>query len=141
MRRFGLAAVCLAVAACDEAQREATTVPADNFPKAGDYHMIRDVNEGGQQKRVETDIWIDASNRVAFEKLIARGTSNCSDREVEIADGEFSARMTCDAPDGDIHNIGLEAHGTYSKDSIDIFSTTTLWGTPITDTTSYRLKS
>lgn len=136
----------IALGGCDKLpQAQARTHPAaaasGEFPKAGNYHVIRDRSEGGQLKRDESDRWIDASNREAFEELVAQGSSNCRDRQVEIGGGSFSVRMICDAPDGDIHNIGMESHGSYSPDSIDITSDTTLWGMQIRETASYRLKS
>jgi hypothetical protein len=115
---------------------------ADPFPKKGQYHIVRDGNSGGELKRVESDKWIDASNRQAFEELVVGGNgSNCRDRQVKISNGSFSVKMTCDAPDGDIHNIGVQRRGTYSIDSIDMADEITLWGMPFQETARYRFKS
>lgn len=146
MRLLALTLVGMALAGCDKLpkaearERPATARASSEFPKAGDYHIIRDRDEGGQMKREEVDMWVDASNREALEELVAQGSSRCRDRQVEIGGGSFSVRMTCDAPDGDIHNIGMESHGSYSPDSIDINSETTLWGMHIRESASYRLK-
>jgi len=48
--------------------------------------------------------------------------------------------MICDAPDGGIHNIRMEAHGGYSKNSIEIDSENSFSGLSIKESTSYRLK-
>ena len=121
---------------------EAGSSGADRFPKKGQYHIVRDRISGDELKRVESDRWIDVSNRQAFEEFVARDDgSNCRDRQVDIGGGSFSVKMTCDAPDGDIHNIGIERQGSYSKDSIDIEVQTTLWGMPFRETASYRFIS
>ena len=121
---------------------EAGSSGADPFPKKGQYTIVRDRIEGDELKRVESDRWIAASNRGDFEKLIAGDAgSNCRDRQVEIGGGSFSVKMTCDAPDGDIHNIGIERRGTYTMDSIDIADEIILWGMPFKETASYRFKS
>lgn len=148
MRGFLVISLSLALVACGKAPQAAApeqrspSTPKSEFPAKGDYHITRDRTEGGQLKRTESDMWIDASNREAFEELVARDEgSRCRDRQVDIGEGSFSVRMTCDAPDGDIHNIRMEAHGSYSKDSIDIDSETSFWGLSIRESASYRLKS
>ena len=133
-------------ASCDKvpqaAARQERAAPGESeFPRAGNYHIIRDRTEGGALKREEVDRRVDVSNRAAFEELVARdGGSDCRDRQVDIGGGSFSVRMTCDAPDGDIHNIRMEAHGSYSKDSIEIASETSFWGMAIRESANYRLK-
>jgi hypothetical protein len=117
-----------------------TAAPDDLFPKAGNYHVIHDGMGRVGQDREETDTWLDVSDREKFAAQFVRdGGSRCRDQSVELGGGSFSVKMTCDAPDGDIHNIGMESHGTYSRDSIDITNDMTLWGSPIRETYSYRL--
>ena len=144
MRRVIIVSLASTLVACGKAPQAAAeqqTRPPSEFPAKGDYHIIRDRTEGGQLKRSESDMWIDASDREAFEELVARdGGSRCRDRQVEIGGGSFSVRVTCDAPDGDIHNIRMESHGSYTKDSIDIDSETSFWGLSIRESASYRLK-
>ena len=116
-------------------------VQTAGFPKAGDYHIVHDIGQGGQSKRDETDMWIDASNAGKFEELIAgQSSGNCRDRTVHIDKGSFSVSMTCDAPDGDIHNIRMERHGSYSENSIDMADETSFWGMSMRESRSYRLK-
>ena len=111
------------------------------FPTAGDYHIVHDSGAGGQSKREEGDMWVDASDADKFEELIAgQSSGNCRDRNVRIDKGSFSVSMTCDAPDGDIHNIRMERHGSYSEDSIDIQDETSFWGMSMRESRSYRLK-
>lgn len=110
---------------------------AAGFPKAGIYDIVRD----SPSRREETDKWVDASNRAAFETVVAGGDgSNCRDRQITIGGGTFSVRMTCDTHEGEIRGIGIERFGSYSESSIDITTETTLWGTPIRETAIYRLR-
>ena len=60
---------------------------------------------------------------------------------MRIDEGSFSVTMTCDAPDGDIHNIRLTRHGSYSEDSIDMQDETSFWGMAMQESRSYRLKA
>lgn len=123
-----------------EAKLRNSSAPVDPFPKAGGYHVTQDRGGGGSPLRSEVDRWLHVSNRAAFEKFFARDDgSNCRDRQIEIAGGQFSVSMTCDAPDGDIHNLGIQRHGSYSADSIDVSTETMLWGMPIRETSAYRL--
>jgi hypothetical protein len=109
----------------------------NRFPEAGVYDILRE--RAG--RREETDMWVDASNRPAFEELIAPDSgSDCRDRSVSINAGTFSVRMTCDAPDGDIHNVKVQREGSYSTNSIEFTTETTLWGTPIRETARYQLR-
>jgi hypothetical protein len=111
------------------------------FPKAGNYHVVHDSGAGAHTERKETDMWVDASDAGKFEELIAgQSSGNCRDRNVRIDKGSFSVSMTCDAPDGDIHNIRMERHGSYSEDSIDIQDETSFWGMSMRESRSYRLK-
>lgn len=146
MRRLAiLLAIGMTASACGQKEKTPSVRPAEavgeeQFPKRGMYHIIRDRFESGHQVREETDMSVDASYRVAFEELVAGpdGT-NCRDRQVAIGDGHFRVRMTCDAHDGDIHNIGIEREGSYAADRIDMTIVTTLWGMPIRENRSYRL--
>lgn len=112
------------------------TKPKSNgFPRAGMYDVVHE-RPGGRE---ESSVWVDASNRQAFEAMFARDDgSNCRDRQVTIENGSFNVSMTCDAPDGDIHNIAIRRDGSYSEDSITITTETTLWGSPIRETTTYQ---
>jgi hypothetical protein len=86
-------------------------------------------------------MWVDASSRIAFDALVAPPDgSNCRDRQVSIGGGAFSIRMTCDAPDGDIHNIVIQRSGSYSESAIQMTTDTILWGHPIRETASYRFR-
>ena len=118
-----------------------TGASSDKFPVPGMYHVI--VDSGNDvSHRDESDRRVDAGDRESFERMIVgSGGANCRDRKVEIGGGKFSASMTCDAPDGDIHDVGLEAHGTYSHNSIEMTSDTILWGMRMHETRSYSLKS
>ncbi|QAY75611.1 hypothetical protein [Sphingosinicella sp. BN140058] len=109
---------------------------ANGFPKAGQYDIVRE----GSQRSDKIDMWVDASNRQAFEELVARDDGDCRDKSVSIGGGSFSVRMTCDTPDGDIRNIPIERHGSYSENFIEIEAITRLWRTPIRETARYRLR-
>ncbi|MFL6726794.1 MAG: hypothetical protein ACJ8FS_09810 [Sphingomicrobium sp.] len=148
MRKWMAPLLAVALAGCGGAgqsgnQSNITDPPGDVFPAKGNYHLVHDRTQGnGQMAREESDTSLDVSTRAAFEQFIAKPDgSNCRDVQVDVGGGSFSVRMTCDAPDGDIHNIGIERHGSYSKDSIDASEETTLWGMSIRDSVSYRLKS
>lgn len=110
---------------------------SEGFPKPGTYAVVTERSGHHESGKVQ----IDASTRSAFLGLVARedGT-RCRDRQVTVGGGAFSISMTCNAYDGDIHNIVIERHGTYSEKSIDLVSTIKLWGMPITETSSYRLQ-
>ena len=149
MRIFALTCGAVALAACQvnlPADRDggSTETQADTtgFPKAGDYHIVHDMGQGAHIERRETDMWVDASDASKFEELIAgQSSGNCRDREVHIDSGRFSVAMTCDAPDGDIHNIRMERHGSYSENSIDIVDEMTMWGMSMRESRNYRLKA
>ena len=106
------------------------------FPKPGIYDIVTQLADG----REETAMWVDASNRISFEELVARDRSNCRNRNVTIGGGSFDVTMTCDAPDGDINNIRTERRGSYSENSIEITSDTYLSDRPIRWVTRYRLR-
>ncbi|MBV9930566.1 MAG: hypothetical protein JO013_06455 [Alphaproteobacteria bacterium] len=110
---------------------------ASGFPKAGRYAVASERNG-----RSETsDTYVDASTRAKFEAMVAHDDgTRCRDRQVTIGAGAFSVSMTCDAYDGDIHNIGIERRGTYSERSFEMVSTTRLWGMPIVEKATYRLR-
>lgn len=145
MRLLAAALLGLALGGCDklpQARERAVAAASSEFPKAGEYHIIHDRDERGELKRDESDQFLDVSDRGKFADQLARDDgTNCRDRQVTIGGGSFSVHMICDAPDGDIHNIGLDRRGTYSTDSIDVATETTLWGMPFRETYSYRLKS
>lgn len=110
---------------------------AGAFPAAGEYDITRD--SGG--RREESRMWLDVSNAQAFEAMFARDDGgNCRDRQVSVGAGSFNVRMTCDAPDGDIHNVGIQRIGHYTPTSIDVTTDTILWGHPMRETTMYRLR-
>jgi hypothetical protein len=147
------AALILALAGCGKASHQPAaqeTGPAGNasgsaaartgagaFPQAGAYDIVRDI----AGRREESRMWVDASDPQAFEAMVGRaGGSNCRDRQVSVSSGAFNVRMTCDAPDGDIHNIVIQRQGHYTATSIDITTDTILWGHPIRETEMYRLR-
>lgn len=154
MRTLALSsAVILMLCGCDDlarlsAQRNeasASSGPAatearpssGGFPHAGTYDIVRDT----MGRREASNMWVDASNPEAFEMLVARPDgSNCRDRQVSIGGGSFTVRMTCDAPDGDIHNIAIQRSGSYSERSIQMTSETRFWSYTIRETASYQLR-
>lgn len=146
MRLLAMAAVTVALAGCDKlpkagAPEGAAAAASSEFPKAGEYHVVHDIVQGSETKREESDQSLDVSDRGKFADQLAHDDgTNCRDKQVTIRDGSFSVHMVCDAPDGDIHNIGLDRRGTYSADSIDVTTETTLWGMPFRESHSYRLK-
>ena len=113
---------------------------ADGFPAKGQYRMVRDRTEGsGELRRLEMDVAVDASTRDSFELLVAGvETGSCRDRKVDIGNGSFSVKMTCDGPAGDVL---VERNGSYSSDSIDMSGDTDMGGMPVRESVSYRLKS
>ena len=131
------------LATCDAvpeagATGETNEVAAGGFPKAGEYHIVRDVTAAGATSRYESDAPVAASTREGLEKLVAGGASlYCRDREVKIGGGSFSVRETCGGPSGD---MAIDTHGTYSTDSIDVTYDRTVAGVTHRDTASYRLK-
>jgi hypothetical protein len=146
MRIWIILLTSCALAACNQAEAvsgkhsSAGKTPDDIFPKSGNYHVIHDGIGAAGENREESDTWLDVSDRDKFkEQFVRDGGSRCRDQSVELGGGSFSVKMTCDAPDGDIHNIGMESHGTYSRDSIDVTNDVTLWGSPMRETYSYRL--
>jgi hypothetical protein len=121
---------------------KAEAAASDSFPQKGNYHVVHDLMQGSENKREEFDLWLDVSDRGKFAGQLAKDDgTNCRDKDVAIGGGSFSVHMTCDAPDGDIHNIGIDRRGTYSADSIDATAETVLWGTPMRESYSYRLKA
>jgi hypothetical protein len=122
----------------DNASRPAEAGAGRGFPRAGTYDIVRE--SAGRPAETST-MWVDASNRAAFEALVAGPDgSACRDRQVSIGGGSFSVRMTCDAPDGDIHNIAIQRSGSYSESAIRMTTDTILWGHPIRETASYRFR-
>jgi hypothetical protein len=110
---------------------------ASAFPQAGEYDIVRD----SAGRREESRMRLDVSDPQAFEALVAGGDgSNCRDRQFSMSGGSFNARITCDAPDGDIHNIVIQRMGHYTATSIDITTDTFLWGRPFRETAMYRLR-
>jgi hypothetical protein len=108
-----------------------------DFPKAGTYTVVTD--RFGHLS--ESKVLVQASSRSAFENLVAGNFgSRCSNRQVSIGGGSFKVSITCGTPDGDINNVVLERHGTYTPNSIEIVSTTKLWGVPMVETSTYRLR-
>jgi hypothetical protein len=143
-----LAGSALCLSGCDEALRsiaahketEATGAPAEastgGFPRAGLYDIVHETPDG---RREPTNRWVDAASPKAFEELVAADDgSNCRDRMVTIGHGTFSVRMTCDAPDGDLHNIGIQRYGSYTERSIDETIETNLMGHFIREMRTYR---
>lgn len=124
-------------AAGNGTESAAASARSSGFPRAGLYDIVHE----SMGRREASDMWVDASTPQGFEALVASNDgSNCRDRHVSIGGGAFSVSMTCDAPDGDIHNIRSQRSGSYSENSIEIRSETILWGSPIRETTSYRFR-
>jgi hypothetical protein len=112
------------------------------FPQEGNYHVVHEATQGGESKSEEYEVTLDVSDEVKFAGQLAKDEgTHCRDKQMAIRKGSFEMRMTCDAPDGDIHNIEISRQGTYTKDSIDITADTTLWGQTFRETYSYRLKT
>ena len=133
----GLGAALAGCGAPSSAPAVAETA-GQGFPRAGAYDVVVERHDGLER----SDDRIEVATRSEFEKLVAKEDgANCRDRQVEIGGGSFRVRMVCDAPDGDIHNIGLERFGTYTETSIDMTEETTLWGgEPIRELVTSRLR-
>ena len=139
MRGDVLVVLSMLLASCGPASQSDgsnnAAVEEDEFPKPGEYHIIRDVTAGATTNRYETDSSIDASTRDQLLVLLSGSMDSpfCDDRQVTIGGGSFSIRQDC-------NNMAIDTHGTYSPDSIDITYERTVNGTVHTDTASYRLK-
>lgn len=120
---------------CAPALLSRLALGGEGFPEAATYNLEK-TGAGG---RTFGDIgFVDASSREKFEALVAANAgSNCRDKRVSIGADTFDVAMTCDASDGDIHNISIHRHGSYSKRSIKIEETMSLWGQPIHETRMY----
>ena len=115
---------------------------SDPFPQKGDYHVVHEMTQAGDTKREEYDVSLDLSDLGKFSKRLSKDDgTNCRDKQVSVGGGSFGVRMTCDAPDGDIHNIAITRQGTYSKDSIDMTMDMTVWGIQSRETFAFRLKA
>lgn len=109
------------------------------FPVAGDYDVVTTSEMDG--KREESETFLDVSTAAKFEKKFAmKDGSNCREQQWSLSAGNFHSSAVCDAPDGDIHNIGGDVIGSFDEGRIDLTATTTLWGAPIREMVSYRLR-
>jgi len=145
MRLYLSVVLAAALAGCgDQAPSAATAndsaAAGEEFPVNGQYHMVRDHGAGGAElRRLEMDVPLAASSREAFELVVAGAdVGSCRERDVDIGKGSFSVKMTCDGPSGD---VTIERHGSYSRDSMDMSSDTTMGGVTSRESVSYRLKS
>jgi FlaG/FlaF family flagellin (archaellin) len=136
-------AVIVALGGCNNpGPAQADTDPGNAFPQKGKYHVVHDAVQGNDSKRDEFDVELDVSDRDKFAGQLAKDDgTNCRDKQVSIGNGSFSVHMICDAPDGDIHNISVDRQGSFSKDSIDATTQTTLWGVSSQESFRYRLKA
>jgi len=138
MREFVLM-MSLMLASCGAAPQanvaDNQVADENEFPKPGEYHVIRDVTVGNTTNRYETDSSVDASSRDQLLVMVSGSMDSpfCDDRRVTIGGGSFSIRQDC-------NNMAVDTHGTYSPDSIDITYERTVNGTVHTDRASYRLK-
>lgn len=129
------AALALSFLTCGPAHAGQEGAPG--FPRAGTYDVVWHSRILHDESRIR----VDASDRRAFEALVARDSgTNCRDRQVSIGQGTFSVRMTCDAPDRDFRNIPIVRFGYYTESSIDLTEDITLMGQQIRRTASYRLR-
>lgn len=115
----------------------AGTVHVQGFPIAGTY----DVNQEHGGKRQQFSQRLDASNPEDFQRqFIDKPRSRCRDRQVSISNGSFRFAETCDAPDGDIHNIRKVVVGHFSNEAISLSMEMTFWQQTIRTTQNYRLR-
>jgi hypothetical protein len=143
--RAAIASVIVMVvtlAACSKAGPAQSGTDAENpFPRKGNYHVVHQVVEGNQSKSEEADSEIDVSDREKLEKeLVKDAGSNCRDKQVSIGQGSFNVHMTCSTPDGDFNHISVDRQGTYSRNSIDVTTQSTLLGISSQESYSARLK-
>ena len=76
--------------------REDNGSASSEFPKVGDYHIVREVTAGDTTRRYESDSHIAASTREEFEQLVAGGgeSLNCHDRHSDrSASGRLAAGL------------------------------------------------
>jgi hypothetical protein len=120
--------------------QEPKGVVTSEFPKAGNYHIIVDRSGGETVNRDEWNSAVDASSREKLEQLVEGfETASCHDRKADVDDGSFEISKTCDGPVGETKH---SAHGTYSRDSIDITRETSASnGETASQTITYRLQS
>lgn len=139
MRKFVVMMLGVMLVSCGQAPQanvaDNQAAEENEFPKPGDYHIIRDVTVGNTTNRYETDSSVDASSRDQLLVLVSGSMDSpfCDDRQVTIGGGSFSIRQDC-------NNMAVDTHGTYSPDSIDITYERTVNGAAHTDTATYRLK-
>ncbi|MEQ7874722.1 hypothetical protein ABDK56_12035 [Sphingomonas sp. ASV193] len=139
--KIAIAGVLTALSVACNRGTSSSPSASDNFPVAGTYHVTHEVDQDNSTHSDEFDTDIDVSTREKLEAAVGQEKgSHCHDKHVEIGEGQFTVRMLCDAPDGDIHNIVTDRHGSFSRDSIEITEDTTLWGISSRESYSYRLK-
>ena len=137
-----LIVVILSLAACSKPVAGQPDAPADNpFPQKGNYHVIHQVVQGIEGKTDEFDSEMGGFDRQTFESELAKDAgSNCRDKQVSIGNGSFNVHMTCSTPDGDFNNISVERQGSFSRDSIEVTTQTTLLGVSSQESFSAHLK-
>ncbi|MCE7797092.1 hypothetical protein LWE61_11035 [Sphingobium sufflavum] len=131
MKRFvyGMGVIVLASLSAQHA------CAADGFPERGMYEMTVQTSKGVTRSKIR----LEAASRETFENAFAgRQRGACRERRITITQGAFSFSQICDAPDGDIHNLGLKSEGTFSSKAVNIVSQMTLWGQPIAERRTYR---
>ena len=138
---FGLAVTLMS---CSKpAATDVDVVGSSPFPQKGNYHVTHDIVQGNESTHEESDYEIDGFDREQFEKEIAKDDgagSNCRDKDVSVGDGTFRVQVTCGTPDGDFRNIRVDRYGSFSRDSFDVTTETTLLGVSYKESYSARLK-
>lgn len=131
MRRMIVVAVLAVSASCNKpAAVQSDVTASDKLPQRGNYHVVHEVVQGNESKTDEFDTELGGFDRQTLETEILKDAgSKCRDKQVSIDDGSFNVRMTCSAPDGDFNNIDVERQGSFSKNSLEVTTRSTLMGT------------
>ena len=129
MRRVIVVAVLAVSASCNKPSAVESNVTSDNFPQPGTYHVVHDVVHGTDSQTDESDVEMAGFDRTMLETEIAKDVGGkCRDKQVSIGDSSFNVRMTCSTPDGDFNHIAVERDGSFSKDSFEMTTRSTMMG-------------
>ena len=143
MRRVMVVATIVALASCGkQADVKSGVNSSDTFPQRGTYHVVHEVVHGSDSKTDEFDTELGGFDRTMLEAEIAKDVgSKCRDKQISIGESSFNVRMTCSAPDGDFNHIEVERDGSFSKDSFQMTTRSTLMGYSEQESFRARLKA
>ena len=127
-KMIGVAVLAVSASCSKPAAVQSDLTASDTLPQRGNYHVVHEVVQGNESKTDEFDTEMGGFDRQMLESEIAKDAGSKCDKKVSIDDGSFNVRMTCSAPDGDFNNMDVEREGTFSKNSLEVTTRSTLMG-------------